>query len=76
MMEEIMKIDKNKTPPKKRVKWKFDEMKPGDSFPFKGDSKDRSAVAQAFSQFLAKGRYSIIKEGDGYRFYWLMKEDE
>jgi hypothetical protein len=70
----MTKIDRGKPHPKRRSKWKFDQMKPGDSFHFKG--KAPTVVATAFGYYLAKGKYSIRREGDGYRFYLLNQEKD
>lgn len=71
-----MTIERGIKPPKRRSKWadKFKEMEPGDSFKFEGTSP--STVALAFGYWLAKGNFSIIKEDDGYRFFWLKPKQE
>jgi len=49
-------------------------MKPGDSFYIEG--KTPSMIVQAFGYFLAKGKYTIEREGDGYRFFLLGNENQ
>jgi hypothetical protein len=69
-----MKIDKGKPLPKRKNKWNFNEMKPGDSFYFEAASHSTAIIA--FGYYLAKGKYSLKKEGNGYRFYLLKKQQE
>ena len=68
-----MKIDRDKLP-KRRFQWRFRNMKPGDSFYIEG--KTPSMIVQAFGYFLAKGKYTIEREGDGYRFFLLGNENQ
>ncbi len=67
-----MTVEK-RDPPTKKTKLDFHKMKPGDSLYIKGSTRAR--IIQAFCQYLAKGKYSVRKEGEGYRFY-LLKEGE
>ena len=50
----------------------FDGIKPGDSFYIEGSSTTR--LAQAFGQYLMRGKYAVRKEGKGLRFSYL-KDD-
>ena len=72
----MKKIEYNKKPTKRRSKWvsEFEKMKPGGSFAFKDASAP--SVAMAFAYWLAQGKYSIRREGDGYRFYLLKPEED
>ena len=71
MKKEVkVKIEKKDPPIKKKPK--FDKLSPGDSVYIEG--MPRATIIQAFCQYLAKGKYSVRKEGDGYRFYLLKNE--
>jgi hypothetical protein len=58
-----------KPPSKPKYDWGFERMKPGESKYFEG--KNQTTIAQAFANFLTRGRYQVLKEGKGYRFHWL-----
>lgn len=47
----------------------FGKMQPGESFHFE-DVRPQAVIA-SFCHFLGKGRYSVRKEGNGYRFYLI-----
>lgn len=49
----------------------FDDLEKKGSIHIEGRTK--SQIVQAFSQYLAKGRYSLRKEGNGYRLFLLNK---
>lgn len=72
MSTEKPKIEKGKAPKgRKPSKWNFEGMVPGDSFYFEG--KQPSQVAIAYGYWLAHGKYTIEKEGNGYRFHLTKK---
>lgn len=60
------RIEQGKTPRERKSKWGFEEMKEGDSFYF--DVKPQQ-IAISYGYYLSRGKYTIEKEGDGYRFY-------
>jgi len=61
-----MPSDKAKPRKYKPTKWGFEGMKPGDSFYFEGIN--HRIVCTAYSYYLARGKYTITKEGKGFRF--------
>lgn len=67
-----MKIEKGKpVKPARSKRWAFEKMKEGDSFVFEDAAP--STVLIAFGCYLAKGKYTIRREGKGYRFHLLKK---
>lgn len=71
-----MKFEKRDPPTTKPVsgtKYKFEEMEDGDTFYVEGVT--RNALQTSFGMYCAKGRYTIRKEGKGWRFYLLKQKD-
>ena len=82
MSEEYeMKIDRGKKPKRKLTKYRFDKMKPGDSFYYEGS---RTKPIISYGSYRTIGEYRTEKEeifdakGNlvkrGWRFYLLKKE--
>jgi hypothetical protein len=64
-----MLIEKDKKP-KRRSRFKFEDMKRGDSFYYEGNRND---AIVAFGAYLVKGKYKTQKEGKGWRFHLQSK---
>jgi len=76
-----MKIEKGRKRKRKLTKYRFDKMKPGDSFYY--DTSRNTAII-SFGSYLAEGKYRTEKEEvfdeegklvkSGWRFHLLKKE--